>query len=292
MGVPVFALLGMSSSRDAVVMDTEQDNQMKLINIVKSALSPGNFIVMSKKVVRRIKDRHGTISIEENRAWLHSHGLPFEAIVSSLDPQLWEETKEFERRLKAHAKTILGAINYDLGGGGCYPLLYFLTRYLKPACVVETGVAAGFSSCAFLEAIDKNGKGKLYSSDFPYFRLPNPEKYIGILVEERLRNNWELLIRGDEENLPIIVGSVESIDIFHYDSDKSHSGRKLALDLVTPNLSKNAILIFDDIQDNAFFYDHIARNNITAWRVINFENKYLGIIGEIQSDLFAGKPPQ
>ena len=74
-------------------------------------------------------------------------------------------------------------IQYNLGGGADYPLLYFLTRYLNPENVLETGVAAGFSSYAILSALQKNRKGTLYSSDFPYLRIKNPERYIGIVVE-------------------------------------------------------------------------------------------------------------
>ena len=94
----------------------------------------------------------------------------------------------------------LKKIKYDLGGGGFYPLLFFIVKYIKPNIVVETGVAAGFSSYAILKAIEENKKGRLYSSDFPYFRIPNPEKYIGIIVPEKLKKSWDLLIDGDNIN--------------------------------------------------------------------------------------------
>ena len=45
-------------------------------------------------------------------------------------------------------------------------LLFFLTRFLKPNIVLETGVANGYSSKAILYAIKKNKKGSLFSSDF------------------------------------------------------------------------------------------------------------------------------
>ena len=44
-----------------------------------------------------------------------------------------------------------------------------------------------------LQAIEKNNVGKLFSSDFPYFRLENPEQYIGIVVPNDLKKNWRLL---------------------------------------------------------------------------------------------------
>jgi hypothetical protein len=66
---------------------------------------------------------------------------------------------------------------------------------------LETGVAAGYSSCAFLEAMNKNKIGKLFSSDFPYFRIPNPDQYIGILVDKKYKKNWKLFLDGDERNI-------------------------------------------------------------------------------------------
>ena len=57
-------------------------------------------------------------------------------------------------------------------------------------------------SLAILRALEKNGNGHLYSSDFPYFRLENPEKYIGYLAKnENNKNNWFLDIRGDDKAL-------------------------------------------------------------------------------------------
>ena len=108
------------------------------------------------------------------------------------------------RRLQISADEKLKALDYDLGGGGNSPLLYFLVRSMRPRIVVETGVAAGFSSSAILTALKENGEGILYSSDFPYFRIKNPEKYIGLLVDEELKGNWTCLKQGDRFNLPEI----------------------------------------------------------------------------------------
>jgi hypothetical protein len=138
-----------------------------------------------------------------------------------------------------------------MGAGGEYEFLYWLTRLLEPDVIVETGVSAGWSSEAFLQAIKKNGRGKLYSSDFPYFRVADPDRYIGILVSDK--TNWELHLTGDENALPAIVASVPEIGLFHYDSDKSYSGRQFAVDTVLPKLT--GPLVMDDISDNRWFRD-------------------------------------
>ena len=234
-------------------------------NVFIQALRPKRLFVMLKKVFLRFSDEKGHHSKKENLNWLESHCSEFKEFAISLDNSLWEEAKNTSKILKKNAEKVLENVEYNLGGGGIYPLLYFITRYTKPDCIVETGVAAGFSSNSFLTAIKINGKGKLYSSDFPYFRLPNPERYIGIVVEDSLKDNWELYIEGDEANLPKILNTVNNIDIFHYDSDKTYSGRKMALSLIESALSEETIILMDDIQDNSFFYDYVEKININSW---------------------------
>jgi predicted O-methyltransferase YrrM len=95
--------------------------------------------------------------------------------------------------IEKYAKDKLSKLNVTLGGGGNYILLNFLIRKFKLKNVVETGVAAGWSSLAILRAFKKNGMGNLYSSDFPYYRLKNPEQYIGILAKNEI--NKKLVFR-------------------------------------------------------------------------------------------------
>ena len=144
--------------------------------------------------------------------------------------------------------------------------------------MVETGVAAGFSSQCILSALGANGTGHLYSSDFPYFRLERPEQYVGYLVDADLKDRWTLHIDGDRKNLPRILSQVSEIDLLHYDSDKSRSGRTMAMDLLGPKLANESVLIMDDIHDNLFFRDFATRQN-RPWRVFKSTNKYVGLIG-------------
>jgi len=250
-------------------------------NILKQALNPRRGPVMLKKLRKRFWDQTGLISNEENLSWLQANCSSFEALASTLDPALWEESGRFRSRLAEHAKETLKDIDYDLGGRGSAHYLYFLTRYTKPDCIVETGVAAGYTSYAFLSAIEENGRGRLYSSDFPYFRIPNPERYIGVLVEDSMRENWELYTDGDEVNLPRICERVDGIDIFHYDSDKSYSGRRFAMSCIAPKMNQTGIVIMDDLHDNSFFHDHVTTQEPPAWRVVDHKGGYVGIVGDL-----------
>jgi predicted O-methyltransferase YrrM len=248
--------------------------------ILKQSLKPGRFGVMVKKVWRRVTNRVRPGAEAELQAWLRANEVDYVAYAKSIDAALWAESEAASQTIAADATRVLATIPHQLGGGGAYPFLYFVTRLIKPEVVVETGVAAGFSSYAFLAALEANGSGKLYSSDFPYFRIPEPEKYIGIVVPAHLRPRWELLVEGDEANLPAIVQRAGPIGLFHYDSDKTVEGRAFAMAQVRGHLAKNGVVIMDDIQDNAFFRDLVATHP-GEWRVFGFQGKYVGLLGTL-----------
>ena len=86
-----------------------------------------------------------------------------------------------------------------------------------------------------------------------------------LLVETK---NWYLDISGDDKALPAILKRIgsNSINLIHYDSDKSYSARNNALKILDPNINSETIIIFDDIQDNLHFKDLIknSKDNETA----------------------------
>ncbi len=252
--------------------------EMKLFNILKATFVQGQFKVMFEKIWLRFFDKEGLISDRDNVTWLIDNETTISDFCSGLDKKLWLEIQEDVNRVSNSAKKTLENIPYDLGGGGAYPLLYFIVRFSKPRVVVETGVAAGFSTYAILDALNKNQKGHLHSSDFPYFRLPNPTQFIGIVVPDYLKKRWSLYTKGDHFNLKMISKCVNDIKIFHYDSDKSYKGRSSAFSVLRNHLSSKTWVIIDDIQDNSFFYDLVSKKPHENWRVFRFEGKWVGLL--------------
>lgn len=247
-------------------------------NIIVNACSPGFFAVMAEKLWRRVSEAEPRSEAREARLWCAQVAEDVEAFAQSLDAQIWNESTAYAERLESHSKLKLEPLGLDLGGGGDYRLLYFLVRLRQPATVVETGVAAGYSSHAILTALRHNARGRLLSSDFPYFRLHRPEQYVGYLVDDDLREDWELHLLGDRKNLPVIARNAKSIDLVHYDSDKSRAGRKYAMGVLLPALSKSGLVVMDDIGDNLFFRDLAVSQN-RSYRVFEFNGKHLGLIG-------------
>jgi len=259
----------------------KKDMPNKLVNIIEQAIKKKRGLVLGRKIKRRLKRIFNIEENDKHEKWIEDKSEEYKKLLRSTDKKLWSETQNFKNKTENRAKKIFSSIDVKLGGGGAYDLLYFITRLTKPSCVVETGVAAGFSSVAFLEAMDRNNHGHLYSSDFPYFRIDNPEKYIGILVTDKLKNRWNLYVEGDKHNLPIIKEQIKDVDIFHYDSDKSYEGREYAYGAVKDHLHDESIVMYDDIEDNTHFYN-LNQKLEKRCRVFEFENKHVGLLGSIK----------
>ncbi len=247
-------------------------------NILLNIFKRNYFFVIFKKIFKRFEKN----TSEESKKWAQLNTkYTTEEFCKLIDSKLYDEILNDIILIESEAKKNLSRLKISLGGGGNYTLLYFLVRKFRPKTVVETGVAAGWSSLSILRALRKNGIGKLYSSDFPYFRLENPEQYVGYLAKNEINKiDWFLDIRGDDLAIPEILKKIgeNNIDLFHYDSDKSYSGRDKVLKTLNPKINSKTIMIFDDIQDNLHF-KKLAEQRKNGYFVLEFKGKYLGIIG-------------
>ena len=250
-----------------------------IINIINQFFKGNRSQILLSKISNRFSN---LISVDKtDLAWLNNNQSDLDNFLININPDLWQESKNIHKEINDRANKILPVLNVKLGGGASDKLLYFLVRLKKPNTIIETGVAAGFSSLSILKAIEFNKKGKLYSSDFPYFRLKEPEKYIGALVDRDIYKNWELEIEGDSVNIPRFLNSIEKIDLFHYDSDKSYGGKLKTFELVRPKLSINSVVIFDDIQDDNFFKNLVINNNY-EFKIFKVDNKFIGLIESLK----------
>ena len=251
---------------------------MIISNILFNCIKNKYFFTIIKKIFKRFEVN---TSVEAKKWAKLNSKQTTEKFCQSIDSSLYDKVKFETSFIEKEAKEKLSRLNISLGGGGNYKLLYFLIRKFKLLNIVETGVSAGWTSLAILKALKKNNNGNLYSSDFPYFRLKNPEKYIGFLAQGEInKNNWFLDIRGDDIALPEIIKKMndKNIDLFHYDSDKSYSGRVNALKVLNPKINSKTIIIFDDIQDNLHFKNFVEENKKDFY-VFELDGKFIGITG-------------
>jgi predicted O-methyltransferase YrrM len=127
---------------------------------------------------------------------------------------------------------------------------YALIRLLRPEIVVETGVGAGVSSWTILEAMDRNGSGRLVSIDLP---TPNTELLpaVGYLVPEKLRGRWELRTGPSQKLLPQVLSELGEVDIFQHDSRHSYSNQKREYETAWPHIRPGGVLVSDDVSNDA-----------------------------------------
>ena len=151
-----------------------------------------------------------------------------------------------------------------------YLALYVLCRALKPTVVVETGVASGMSSSYLLRALDKNGKGKLYSIDVPWHTVTQNwkphfseetltampiEKTSGWIIPDFIRSRWELIIGKSTEKLPQLLNNVGPVDVFFHDSEHTYDNMFWEFKTVWPALKKGGILLAHNIEATNAFVD-------------------------------------
>ena len=143
-----------------------------------------------------------------------------------------------------------------MGASGDLDLIYWLAEHLQITSAIETGVAYGWSSLAFLLSLN-NRKGrnvKLISTDRPYINQNN-EQFIGCVVPSEFKSMWIILRNADKQALPKALKILGKIDMCHYDSDKSYQGRMWAYQLLWDALRPGGFFISDDIGDNKAFLD-------------------------------------
>jgi predicted O-methyltransferase YrrM len=142
--------------------------------------------------------------------------------------------------------------------------------------VIETGVAYGWSSLAILSALEGRDGARLVSVDMPYPGRGN-EAWVGVAVPEDLRQNWSLLRLPDRPGIPRAVAEQGgTIDLAHYDSDKSWYGRMYAFPHLWKALTPGGLLLMDDIQDNMAFAE-IAEEHGLEVAVTTSGGKFVGL---------------
>lgn len=238
------------------------------------------FRLFKKKIPSRVKNYIKTLLRVYRKFtsghWAKKQVTDMTSFCNAIDPVVWQEAQKFSLALNKTGRDLLNKSEIWQGGPGALPLLYFVVRKTRPNFIIETGVASGWSSSSILAALRSNNNGLLYSSELPYPNIKGSHEVVGLVVEDNLKTRWKLYLEGDEISLPIILSEVGNVDLFHYDSRKSIKGREFAWKLIKKSLSRNAILIFDDIQDNYHFKNLVESINCD-YIIFEYMGKYLGV---------------
>lgn len=192
-----------------------------------------------------------------------------------LETSLIDLQQRFPEQL-AEATARVETVPFRLGGASNMNLIYTLCEALQATRVIETGVANGWSSLAILLSITRRKGASLHSIDLPYLKYQN-DPWVGIAVPEAFHSCWTLHRTADREGLPRALKALGTIDLAHYDSDKSPEGRAFAYPLLWEALRQDGILFSDDINDNfgfREFCDSIGETPI----IVRQGDKFQGIL--------------
>jgi predicted O-methyltransferase YrrM len=126
-------------------------------------------------------------------------------------------------------------------------------RALRPAVMVETGVAHGYTTAAALRAMSEVGEGRLVSIDLPSLRHDGvADREIGSAVASELRSRWTLRLGPSRRLLEPVLGELGEIDVFLHDSDHTYASQLWEYRTAWPFLRRGGLLISDDVQNTAF----------------------------------------
>jgi predicted O-methyltransferase YrrM len=149
---------------------------------------------------------------------------------------------------------------------------YLVCRLLKPAVVLETGVAYGTSSAFVLKALQENGRGELHSVDVIASTGPDAHRFIGILVPEELRSRWHLHLGASRRVMPGLLKELQRVDLFIHDSLHTYWNMRREFSMVWPYLSQGGVVMSDDVHRNQAFGE-LEEKGVRLWRVIRETNK-------------------
>jgi len=148
--------------------------------------------------------------------------------------------------------------------------IYFIIRCMKPQSIIETGVSHGVSSWNILNALHRNGKGKLYSIDLPdhdtnlNYNMEQFKTNIGWVVPEVLKDRWELRLGDSKKLLPELLKELGTIDIFFHDSDHSYDFMMFEYNTSYPFIREGGLLLSDDVHVHTAFEDFVSAKNMQA----------------------------
>ena len=165
-------------------------------------------------------------------------------------------------RQRLHTAKLLYPLNFGLGERSSF-LIYCLIREIKPKIIIETGVANGISTFFILNAIIRNGNGKLYSIDI--------SKDVGAILSEEEKKIWNLIVINPKrrcltkaiENI-LNKSNNRKIDMFIHDSNHTYRWQIFEYELIYPLLDEDGILVSDDIDFSYAFLDFIKKHSCKA----------------------------
>jgi len=198
------------------------------------------------------EDRRPRCKYEPDNDWeqrLHEAlGLPWPCQLTSEFGDLWLSIiKELDDKgIQAGPESFQW---WNDGDAGFVRAIWCLIRHLKLKKIVETGVAHGVTSRVILEALERNGDGRLWSIDLPPLEW-EWRKQVGAAVGDHFADRWSYIRGSSRRRLPNLLSRLGDIDFFVHDSLHSERNVRFEMDLAWAAQGPNKIIVVDDIDSN------------------------------------------
>jgi predicted O-methyltransferase YrrM len=149
---------------------------------------------------------------------------------------------------------------------------WIATRGLGARTIVETGVAAGFTTSVILAALEAEGGGVLHSVDVPPQGVdPND---VGWLVPDRLRHRWTLHRGRSRRVLPRLLRELAALDVFVHDGLHTEATMRWELKVGGGAVRPGGVAALDDAERNPAFAEW-ADGGKAAWWALS-ETEFAG----------------
>ncbi len=210
------------------------------------------------------------------RAFLENIGIDANLALDGFER--WRPQLERVISVVQNAKGGQGGISLEDG-----KILYGMTRALQPEYVIETGVAAGVSTCFFAAALMENGRGTLFSIELPpagnHLRHNDGSVYswqengVGWAIPEEIRRSLgyrhRLILQDVRRALPEVLRALPYVDIFFHDDLHTPDHMLWEYEFVWPRLRPGGVLVSDDVNHGWIQFCANHRQNGTAFHNIN-----------------------
>jgi hypothetical protein len=134
-------------------------------------------------------------------------------------------------------------------------LAYAVVRAVRPAAVIETGVATGVTSAHVLAALADNGSGELHSIDLPP-RDIFAAGLVGCRVPPALRARWAYHLGASRRLLaPVLARTAARPRLFIHDSDHAYANMRWELERAWEAFRPGDWLLADDVNRHSAFAD-------------------------------------
>jgi hypothetical protein len=209
---------------------------------------------------REWRERPYTVTDDWERQLHDLLGIPWPCPAAAEFWNLWPEVLNPFLKKGVHIGRGAFADAWGDGEPGLTRAAWCLVRHLKPANVVETGVARGFTSRIILEALERNGSGHLWSIDLPPPLHPDLHGQIGTAVDDGPRRRWSYIKGSSRRRLPRLLEEIGHIDLFIHDSAHTEDNMRFELDRAWASLNPGGAIIADDIDYNLAFLKLMEAN--------------------------------